>query len=379
MKFAVTASTRWAIIRSESSSPPTASPRASTSTSISPPSSTTIFRGTPTGSNNAKDAYSKSIIDTITQSLLLNPDRKISTRRSDRNQIEFNFEDFNEARKLELEVSDKYKKAADRESQRRSIFAQEAIKAGEIEQDLRENDDAIGSPAAVESFVVGSLKTLFGVQIDREKLGYLLFSANLPSAAKALLPTKPTVKVSFESPTPVDHVYLGRNHPLVEQLCQMVLAHSIERNRFRAARAAVLLTSAVLKPTTLLMFRCRNVIEEKRIVGHQLVAEEMLLWGYRGSPEENDHLTLEEARELLANARPDGDLTPERCIRLIEERVAAIPSLRPAFDLLAEQRSQHLVEAHERFSALVEKKRFGVVYPVLPMDVLGLYVLMPVS
>jgi hypothetical protein len=88
---------------------------------------------------------------------------------------------------------------------------------------------------------------------------------------------------------------------------------------------------------------------------------------------------MDEARDLLANARPDGDLTPERCARLIEERVAAIPLLRPAFDLLAEQRCQHLVEAHERFSSLVEKKRFGVVYPVLPMDVLGIYVLMPAN
>jgi hypothetical protein len=332
-----------------------------------------------TGINVPFPEDSKSIIDTITQSLLLNPERKISTRRSPRDQIEFSFDEFDEARKLELEVSDKYKKAADRESQRRSIFAQEAIKAGEIEQDLHENDEAIGSPAAVEAFVVGSLKTLFGVQIDREKLGYLLYTANLPPAAKTLLPLKPTVKVSFESPTPEGHVYLGRNHPLVEQLCQMVLAHSIERNRFCAARASVLRTAAVQKPTTLLMFRCRNVIEEKRAAGHQLVAEEMLLWGYRGSPQDNELLTMVEARDLLVNARPYGDLTPERCARLIDERVAAIPLLRPAFDLLAEQRCQHLVEAHERFSSLVEKKRFGVVYPVLPMDVLGIYVLMPAS
>lgn len=183
--------------------------------------------------------------------------------------------------------------------------------------------------------------------------------------------------VSFESPTPEGHVYLGRNHPLVEQLCQMVLAHTIERTRFRAARASVIRTAAVHKPTTLLMFRCRNVIEEKRSAGHQLVAEEMLLWGYRGSPEDNDRISPAEAHELLASARPDGDLTPERSARLIEERVASIPSLRPAFDLLAEQRCQHLVDAHERFSSLVEKKRFGVVYPVLPMDVLGIYILIP--
>lgn len=330
-----------------------------------------------TGINVPFPEDSKSIIDTITQSLLLNPDRKISTRRTDRNQIEFNFEEFDEARKLELEVSDNYKKAADRASQSRSIFAQHAIKAGEIEQDLRENDEAIGAPAAVESFIVGALKTLFGVQIDRDKQGYLMYTANLPPVAKALLPTKPSIKISFESPTPQDHIYLGRNHPLVELLCQMVLASSIERTRFRASRAAVLRTSSVKVTTTLLMFRCRNVIEEKRSAGHQLVAEEMLLWGYRGSPAGQDFLTREEALDLLQNSHPDGDVSPERCRRLIEESVATLNQLRPAFDSLAEQRSQHLVEAHERFSTLVEKKRFGVVYPVLPMDVLGVYVLIP--
>jgi superfamily II DNA or RNA helicase len=330
-----------------------------------------------TGINVPFPEDSKSIIDTITQSLLLNPDRKISTRRAQSNQIEFDFAEFNEAKRLSLEVSDKYQKAADQTSRRHSIFAQHAIKAEEIEPDLRENDEAIGSPATVEAFVVGSLKTLFGVQIDREREGYLLYTANLPATAKELLPAKPTVAVSFESPTPAGHLYLGRNHPLVESLCQIVLAHSVERSRFRAARAAVLRTPAVTTPTTLLMFRCRNVIEEKRSGGHQLVAEEMLLWGYRGLPGDEDFLSQTESRLLLVEASPSGDLTPERAAREIESRVAALPDLRTAFDALAEERCQHLVEAHERFSSLVEKKRFGVVYPILPMDVLGVYVLMP--
>ena len=54
-------------------------------------------------------------------------------------------------------------------------------------------------------------------------------------------------------------------------------------------------------------------------------------------------------------------------------------ALMGVWDIIAEQRCVHLVEAHERFSAPVEQKRFGVVYPVLPMDVLGIYVLMPAS
>jgi hypothetical protein len=47
------------------------------------------------------------------------------------------------------------------------------------------------------------------------------------------------------------------------------------------------------------------------------------------------------------------------------------------FDAVAEAQSKRLVEAHERFSTLVDRRRFQVVYPVLPMDLMGIYVLLP--
>jgi hypothetical protein len=52
-------------------------------------------------------------------------------------------------------------------------------------------------------------------------------------------------------------------------------------------------------------------------------------------------------------------------------------ALGDAFTDIAEAQSKRLVEAHERFSALMDKQRFQVVYPVLPMDLLGIYVLLP--
>ena len=51
--------------------------------------------------------------------------------------------------------------------------------------------------------------------------------------------------------------------------------------------------------------------------------------------------------------------------------------LHPEFAKVAEHQSQRLVEAHERFSSLMDGKRFQVVYPVLPMDLLGIYILLP--
>ena len=106
-----------------------------------------------TGINVPFPEDSQSIIDTITQALLLNPDRKISKRR-DKKQIEFDFDEFDEAAKSKANVTRKVDEAAEREKASRSIFAQNAIKAQEIEADLREVDEAIGDPKAVEEFVV---------------------------------------------------------------------------------------------------------------------------------------------------------------------------------------------------------------------------------
>jgi superfamily II DNA or RNA helicase len=328
-----------------------------------------------TGINIPFPEDSKGIIDTIAQSLLLNPDRKVHARRHD-NQIEFSFQEFDEARKIDIEVSDKFRRAEEREKISRSIFAQHSIKAQEIEQDLRETDEAIGDPKAVEAFVVDSLRTIFGVQIDRIQDEYRIRTVNLPDAARGLLPEKSELLVSFNLPTPKGHLYLGRNHPFVEQLCQSVLADTIQRRSWRAARAAVFRTTAVEKPTTVLLLRCRNVIE-RRDTGHQLVAEEMLLWGWRGEASAKDFLDFSKARNLLFEARPSGDFSAERQARLLQEASDALTSLREEMDSVAEVRCQQLVAAHERFSKLIDKRRYQIVYPVLPMDVLGIYLLLP--
>lgn len=330
-----------------------------------------------TGINVPFPEDSRGVIDAITQSLLLNPDRKVAARRS-HDQIEFSFEEFDEARRIDLEVTDKFERSKQLVETSRSIFAQNAIKPDEIEQDLEEADRAIGNPAAVESFVTSSLRSLFGVQIDAKGEGYRLYTANLPPATKSHLPAESELLLSFISPTPEGYRYIGRNHPFVEQLCQLVLARAITREPGGASRAAVLRTPEVTVATTLILFRCRNVIEEKKGgSGHQLVAEEMLLWGWEGDPGDGLFLDTETATRLLDTATAGGDVSSDRKERLLMDRLTALPGLRSDFDKLAETRSQHLVEAHERFSALVDKRRYGVVYPVLPMDTLGLYILLP--
>jgi len=46
-------------------------------------------------------------------------------------------------------------------------------------------------------------------------------------------------------------------------------------------------------------------------------------------------------------------------------------------DEVALERSHHLVESHTRFKKLVSGNKYKVVEPVLPMDVLGIYIMLP--
>jgi hypothetical protein len=329
-----------------------------------------------TGINVPFPEDSQSIIDTITQALLLNPDRRIERKRAANHPTLFDYTEFGEAAAAKANVTRKIDEAAEREKASRSIFAQNAIKAQDIAEDLKAVDEAIGNPKEVEEFFTATLVGLFGVQITKEREGYGIVMGNLPPQLVDLLPSGRVVKVSFESPTSEGYHYLGRNNRFVEQLCQLVMANTLARQDKRAARAAVIRTKLVAKKTTLLLFRCRNVIEQGK-GGHQIVAEEMLLWGWRGTPDQKVFLDHDEAKALLAAARASSDLSSQARGSFLENELKLIDKLDTEFTAIAEEQSKRLVAAHERFSALMDRQRFQVVYPVLPMDLLGLYILLP--
>ena len=315
---------------------------------------------------------SKSIMDTVLHSVLLNPEHTRKTL-----QLGLDFGETDPIRQGEVKATKAYDEAAEREKVSRSIFAQHSIQAQEIEKDLKQADQSIGSPKDVESFVVSCLNNVLGAQIIKDKKGYQLFTTNLSPALKSTLPQQEKLPVTFYSPTPEGYFYIGRNHIFVEQLCQHIMAHSLAHEvSSGAARASVIKTHHVSTKTTILLFRVRNVIEEMK-GSNQIVAEEMLLWGYKGSPEEESFIYQDECKAFLDNAKPSSNLTTETRASFLENELEKVPGLKSEFDAVAEERSKHLVEAHERFRKVMGGSKFQVVYPVLPMDVMGMYILLP--
>lgn len=327
---------------------------------------------------------SQTILDTVLKSILLNPET-----RSDIYQQEFDFMN-SERAEQELKLSNSIQEAADREQRSRSIFAQNAIKADEVEADLKEVDKILGDPEAVKDFVNTTLTAILGVQISATKTGYRLFTQNLPDLLRYTLPLQAELKISFESPTPEGHLYLGRNHLFTEQLCQLILANSIGNKNSanseaelgnsakRAARAAVIRSSSVTTKTTIVLFRCRNVIEPKHGIGQQIVAEEMLLWGYSGMPSAEQFFSQEQASEVLSAARPTANIDEaSRWFDFLKPELDYINDFKTKFDEVATKRSEKLVEAHERFAKSVGGSQYKIVTPVLPMDIMGIYIIIP--
>lgn len=316
---------------------------------------------------------SASVMEAVTNAILLKPSvsvKQVSTQLS-----------LFEAEEIEAEknrVARAFEEAEKRETVSRSIFAQNAIKANEIEADLREVDEAIGDVKAVEQFVLDSLRFM-GVQVEAKKEGYKIYTTNIPQRLRDLLSDKNEVQISFKSPTPSDFKYLGRNHLFTEHLSQHIINSALQGASQRAARSAVLRTAGVNEKTVLFQLRVRNVIAEQPS-NKQIVAEEMWLWGYKGEVSQKQFLDKETALNLLSSIRPTQNIEEGEKAYWLNEEMSWVhdeTSFRLHTDEVALERANHLVESHTRFKKLVSGNKYKVVEPVLPMDVLGIYILLP--
>ncbi len=316
---------------------------------------------------------SASVMEAVTNAILLKP--TVSVKQISRQLSMF------EAEEIEIQknkVTKALEEAEQREKISRSIFAQNAIKAHEIEADLKEVDNAIGDVKSVERFVVDALR-LLGVQVDPKQAGYRINPTNIPERLRDLLTDKNEVFVSFKSPTPHGFRYIGRNHPFTEHLSQYMINAALQAEGIRPARAAVLRSSAVTQKTVLFQLRVRNVIAEQPS-NKEIVAEEMWLWGFEGDINVPKLLVEKAAMDILMNFKATQNMEPEEQNYWLTEEMAWINDetvFRQHTDQEALGRADHLVESHTRFKKLVSGNQFKVVVPVLPMDVLGIYILLP--
>ena len=146
-------------------------------------------------------------------------------------------------------------------------------------------------------------------------------------------------------------------------------------------RCGVIRTAAVATRTTLLLLRLRFHIVNQGRDGKErpLLAEDLALVGFTGSPDQAEWLPPEELEPLLeaeATANIGSDQAQDATARIIDR----LDPLLPYLDQVATERGEALLDAHRRVRKATKSGVRALKVDVhTPADILGVYVYLPVQ
>ena len=269
---------------------------------------------------------------------------------------------------------------AEREKRSRTLFAQVSIKVDDVMQELQASRKAIGSPRQLAEFVRDAIVSHGGnVSGDGFEIPMHLNLKEVPRGLKDMLGNWQEIKARFDLPVKDEEVYLSRTHPFVERLATYILDAALDPlTESVARRAGVIRTRQVKTRTTLLLCRFRyHIITIKRELQKPLLAEDSLILGFEGSPV-NARWLGESQIEPLLDVKPDENISPEIARDFVGKVVNNFDLLREYINTVAQKRGGELLEAHQRVRTAAKMK--GIRYrvePILPPDVLGIYIYLP--
>ncbi len=186
----------------------------------------------------------------------------------------------------------------------------------------------------------------------------------------------------FDLPVKEDEIYLSRTHPITESLASWVLDTALDDveaigQKVVARRCGVTRTTAVKQKTTLLIIRLRYHLMTK--IGNEertLLAEEIRPLAFHGSPSEPKWLAHNEADSLLA-VPPSGNVLPSMMAQQLDSVISRLPTFEPWLAEYAKTRANDLLVAHTRVRQSAKLAGSVRVEPILPVDLLGCFVLLP--
>jgi hypothetical protein len=188
-----------------------------------------------------------------------------------------------------------------------------------------------------------------------------------------------TVRIAFDEPAPVGAEIVARSHPLPATLADMLLEGALDPASSplpSLGRAGAWPTAAVKAATTVVLLRLRYKLTVRGRSERMLLAEEATTFACDAAQSQTV-LTGEAARALLDHPAA-ADLAQVARQRLISKAIEQIPAvLEGPIAAYARERAKALSDDHARVRVAAARSARVTVEPVLPADVIGLYVLVP--
>jgi hypothetical protein len=279
--------------------------------------------------------------------------------------------DFGEPEQLLAPLQAQWQDALERAKTNRTVFAQRRIKPDEVLPEWHKQQQALGTQADVQRFLQSACVRLGSPLETGRKQTARFLPQHLPEALRQRLADD-----GIDTPQRIDFSELHRSHPLVGLLAQHLLEDALGGERPLAARCAATLTNDVDVVTTLYLLRLRHQLSYvRRREPFQMMAEETVTLAVQGrnAPQ---WLTDEGASRLL-ECTPSANLPPEAVQREVRTALDFLAAHPRQLQALAEQRAQTLLADHQRVRAAARDVGQYSVSPCLPVDVIGVYVLLP--
>jgi superfamily II DNA or RNA helicase len=261
----------------------------------------------------------------------------------------------------------------------RTVFAQRRLRPEEVLPEWKRQRLVLGDADDVERFVSSACARLGAPLETGPHNSWRLLPQHLPQTLRERLNDEGMAKpvaVDFHYPPAVGTRFVHRSHPLVALLADYLLEGALTGDAPLAARAAVTVTADVDTVTTLYLLRLRHHLEvTRRNRSRQLMAEESVAIAVRGRSKPQ-WLTEIQAAPLL-EARPTANLDPQSTVRELKLALDFLTTQTATLDALATERANALLADHRRVREAARDVGQYLVRASLPVDVLGVYVLLP--
>lgn len=270
-----------------------------------------------------------------------------------------------------------WEQAAEREKRSRTLFAQEGIKVDEVAAELARVREAIGAGADVRRFLIDATTAMGAHVVERDGSMQIDLSEASQALRDALGVT--SLRARVEPPAGEGEILLSRTHPVVGGLARHVLDTALDvRSAGVARRAGVMRTDAVTTRTVLILARYRfHLFDGESGTRRQLLAEDCAVVAFTGGPVHPDWLEAVEVDDLL-RARPSGNVAGEQAREVVGEIIEGIDGWHTGLTEDAERRAKELLLDHRRVRQSSQRRVRGLAVEVQrPVDVIGLYVLLP--
>ena len=273
----------------------------------------------------------------------------------------------------------RWRDASENEKKSRARFAQNAMKPEEVAPEWLKARTLLGSPQDAKLFLEKAMAR-FGKPLEPRTTILVAHVQELEAGLKERLRQRNlsgSIRLALTEPAPSGTALLTRTHPLTSTLAEALLEASLDPEALPGlgiGRVGAWPTLAVEQTTRLVLLRIRFKLTVHARKERLLLAEEAALVALQGE----NIVAIGEAARALLNTPADFDLATSARDRFIAKAREELPGLLagPLAEFV-QTRAEELIIDHARLRAAAGAAPRVTVEPVLPPDVIGLFVLMP--